>query len=298
MTRCSVRPDIYQVIEQAAKDIYIRALKDLPPDVRQALVRAADSEQSEIGREILETILSNVAVADENGMLICQDTGIPIYWVRIGTKIGIDGVLLEKAIIQGTARATRDHPLRSSVVAPLTRHNNQTSTGYHIPIIHYEFVEGADYVEVLIVPKGSGSEQMSYLRMLLPADGILGIKRVVLQAVVESGANPCPPIIVGVGLGGTADYCAYLAKRALTRPVGTPNSDPEMAALERELLSAINETGIGPMGMGGLNTALAVHIEHAWTHISQNPVAVNIQCWAARRARVRIYADGRQEQGY
>lgn len=288
----------YEIVEQTGRDLYIRALKEMPPDVREALQRAFRQETSETGENVLGTILNNIAVADEQSLLVCQDTGTPVFFVEIGTGIAVNGVRLEHALRNACERATREHPFRSSIVTPITRKNNQTSTGYRIPVIHWEFVEDADYIDVLMVPKGSGSENQTFFKMLLPADGVAGIKKFVLDCIFGAGGQPCPPIIVGIGLGGTSDLCMALAKKAIARPAGSRNPDPEVAGLEEELLELINATGIGPMGLGGVNTAMAVHIEHAATHISQNPVAVNIQCWAARRARARIWADGRVEMGF
>ena len=170
--------------------------------------------------------------------------------------------------------------------------NRQDSTGKGIPAIHYEFTDRHEELELLFVPKGSGSENMSFLKMLVPADGLAGVKKFVLDCVIDAGGKPCPPTIVGVGVGGTADQCATLAKRATSRAVGSHNSDPELAALEDELLSAINRTGIGPMGLGGDTTSLAVHIEDAWTHITMNPVAVSLQCWRGERRRSFVNATG------
>lgn len=289
----------YQLVEETAKNLYIKALKDLPPDVRIGLKAAYDRETSETGRQILSTMLENIGVADNQNRLICQDTGIPIYFVKVGDKLRLSMCQLEKAIVKGTARATTEHPLRSSVVSPLQRKNNQNSTGYRIPVIHFDFVEDSEELEILMVPKGSGSENMSYLKMLIPAEGLRGVKRYIVETLIDIGANPCPPFIVGIGLGGTSDFCMTLAKKAATtRPLGSKNPDSEMAALEEELLVAINALGIGPMGLSGVNTAMAVHIEHAYTHITQNPVAINIQCWPARRAKAKLSANGDVEYSY
>ncbi|MCA0174550.1 fumarate hydratase [Bacillus sp. RAR_GA_16] len=274
----------YQGVEEACKTLYIESLKDLPPDVRKALERAYDKEQLESGKEILATLIKTVSTADDEKLLICQDTGIPIYFVKVGNQVRFDGMRLEQAIKKGTERATLEHPLRSSIVNTLTRKNHGTSTGEQIPVIHYEFVEGNE-IEILIVPKGSGSENMSYLKMLTPAEGIDGIKKYVLECVFESGANPCPPTIVGIGLGGSADKCATLAKKAAAREVGSLNPDPDVRELEEELYTAINKIGIGAHGLGGNTTALSVHIEAADTHMTCNPVAVNMMCWPARRMR-------------
>jgi len=288
----------YSLVENVCRDLYIKALKDIPPDVIAAIERAAERETKPIARRVFASYLHNIRLGHTDDMIVCQDTGIPIYWVEIGGNLRLDGARLDEAIIRGTERATLEHPFRSSIVSPLKRENRQTSTGERIPIIHYEFVRDADVLDILFMPKGSGSENMSFMKMLTPADGVQGVKRFVVEQVVEAGGKPCPPTIVGIGIGGTSDLCMTLAKKATTRPVGTPNPDPEFAALEAELLEAINLTGIGPQGLGGDTTALAVHIETAWTHITCNPVAINLQCWRAERRRARVWRDGRVEIGY
>jgi fumarate hydratase subunit alpha/L(+)-tartrate dehydratase alpha subunit len=290
--------DLYGLIEGVAKELYIMAQKDIPPDVREAIQRALDAESSPNARAVLGTMLRAISLADERSMLVCQDTGIPIFWVEIGTRFSIDAVKLAQALEKGTERATLEHPLRSSIVSPIERQNQQTSTGYRIPVIHWDFAEDAEYLELLMMPKGSGSENMSFLKMLVPAEGLDGVKKFVLDCVIESGGNPCPPTIIGVGIGGTSDLCVKLAKKATTRPVGEPNPEPNLAQLERDLLAAVNKTGIGPQGLGGDTTALAVHVEQAWTHITMNPVALNMQCWRGERRRARVYPDGRVEYGY
>ncbi len=288
----------YVRVEETCRDLYIRSLKEIPPDIVEAIRRAAARETKEVARRIFAAYLESIALGRDRDMIVCQDTGIPIYWVGIGSRLRFDGARLTEAIRRGTERATREHPLRSSIVAPLTRENRQTSTGEGIPIIHFDFVPDADTLDILFMPKGSGSENMSSLKMLVPADGVNGIKRFVLEQVVGAGAKPCPPTIVGVGIGGSSDLCMALAKKATTRPLGTPNPDPQLAALEEELFNAINATGIGPQGLGGDTTALAVHIESAWTHITCNPVAVNLQCWRAERRRATLTTDGKVEFGF
>lgn len=287
-----------KLVAQTAKELYIRALKILPPDVKAALARAHERESHPRAGEILGVMLTNLEVAESRGLLVCQDTGTPVYKLRIGRGLMYDGPELLGAITEGVTQATREHPLRSSVCHPLDRRNPQTNTGERIPHVDVEFLEDAGYVELRMMPKGSGSENMSFLEMLSPADGVAGIKRFVLQCVVEAGGKPCPPTLVGVGIGGTADLAMKLAKEAIWRPVGSQHPDPAIAALEAELLAAINATGIGPMGLGGDTTALAVQIEYAYTHITQNPVAVTLQCWRGERAMARIYPDGRIEHGW
>lgn len=277
----------YQKIEEACKTLYIESLKDLPPDVRIALENAYQKEEYELGQEILATLIETVSTADDESLLICQDTGIPIYFVKIGNQTRYDGLLLEQAIRKGTERATLEHPLRSSIVNTLTRKGDGTATGDQVPIIHYEYVEGNE-LEILCVPKGSGSENMSYLKMLTPAEGIDGIKKFVLECVFESGANPCPPTIVGIGLGGSADKSAALAKKAAAREIGTPSPDLDAREIEKDLYESINRLGVGAHGLGGNTTALSVQIETAATHMTCNPVAVNMMCWPARRMRMRL----------
>ncbi|MDB6121206.1 MAG: hydro-lyase, Fe-S type, tartrate/fumarate subfamily, alpha subunit [Pedosphaera sp.] len=293
-----VPENFYSLIETVCRDLYIQSLKEIPPDVVEAVKRAASRETKEVAKRIFSHYLQSIELGRTKDMIVCQDTGIPIYWVEIGGNMRLDGSRLSKAIVSGTERATREHPLRSSIVSPLKRENRQTSTGERIPIIHYDFVADSDVLDILFMPKGSGSENMSSLKMLVPADGVNGIKRFVMEQVVGAGAKPCPPTIVGIGIGGSSDLCMTLAKKATTRPLGSPNPDPEIAALEKELFEAINQTGIGPQGLGGETTALAVHIESAWTHITCNPVAVNMQCWRAERRRAKVWADGRVELGF
>ncbi len=286
------------LVEEVAKELYITALKRLPPDVKEALTKAFERETHETAREIFRTILKNIRVAEEENLLICQDTGLPIYFVTIGSKFPVDGAKVAKALENGAKRATLEHPFRGSSTHPLTRVNPQTSVGAGLPVIHWEFDEEADFLEILMIPKGSGSENMSAMKMFIPADGVSAVKKFVLDTVLESGAKPCPPGVIGVGIGGTSDLVSVLAKKAIARPVGSKNRDPQLAKMEEDLLDAINRTGIGPMGLGGDTTALAVHIESAYTHITQNPVAVNTQCWPARRARAKIFRDGRVEYGF
>ncbi len=288
----------YALVENVCRDLYIESLKEIPPDIIEAIRQAAQRETKEVGRRIFSHYLHSIDLGRTQNMIVCQDTGIPIYWVEIGGNLRLDGARLSQAIVKGTERATREHPLRSSIVSPLTRENRQTSTGDRIPIIHYDFVPDSGMLDILFMPKGSGSENMSFMKMLVPADGVAGIKRFVLEQVIGAGAKPCPPTIVGVGIGGSSDLCMTLAKKATLRPLGSRNPDPQLATLETELLGAINQTGIGPQGLGGDTTALGVHIESAWTHITCNPVAVNLQCWRAERRRARLSPNGKVEIGF
>jgi len=282
-----------KAVENAAKDLYIRALKVLPDDVKQGLQRLAQSETNARAKQVLGTIVTNIRVAEENDNLTCQDTGIPIYNVTIGRGVQVDGVDLEAAIVRGCTRATREHPLRSSVVHPITRENEHTSGGIRVPVINVQFSQERDQLTLEMVPKGSGSENNTFLRMAIPAEGIAAIKTFVVDCVLSAGGKTCPPTIVGVGIGGSADLCVHLAKIAATsRPLGSHCADPEGAKLERELTAAVNQLGVGPQGLGGDSTSFAVHVELAATHITMNPVAVNMQCHAVRRASATFTPSG------
>ena len=290
-----IATDLQLAVGDAAAYLYVWALKDIPQDLRDALADAAERETSVTGQRVLNTILRNVEVADDTKNLVCQDTGIPVYTCRVGEHFPLHPTRIYEALRDGTARATLDHPLRSNTVHTLTRENTGPNIGHRVPIVHWEFLPDWDGLDVKCVPKGSGSENMSFLKMCVPADGVRGIKQFVLESIVDSGGKPCPPGIVGVGIGGSADYAMYLAKEAIARPVDSHNEDPLVAQLEEELYELLNETGIGPMGLGGDVTVLHVHVEHADTHMTLNPVAVNYQCWAARRATAHIAADGSVE---
>ena len=284
-----------QSIESAAKELYIRALKILPDDVKHGFDRLAARETDATAQAVLGTMMRNIAVAEQTQNLLCQDTGIPIYNVIIGRGVEFgapDGVALKAAIRRGCERATREHPLRSSIVHPLTRENAHTSCGIGVPVIQIDVADDFEGLRIEMIPKGSGSENNSWLKMAVPADGIDAVKTFVVDCVLDAGGRTCPPTIVGVGVGGTADLCVHLAKRAAIRPLGTHCADPGGAALEGELSAAVNLLGIGPQGLGGDATAFAVHVELAATHITMNPVAVNMQCHSARRASATITPDG------
>ncbi|MCC7082059.1 MAG: fumarate hydratase [Burkholderiales bacterium] len=279
-------------IEEAAKALYVRALKLLPPDIKKGFQHLDSVETDATGKSVLGTMIRNIAVAEANDNLLCQDTGIPIYNVVIGANVIVDGYRLKQAIATGCARATREHPLRSSVVHPITRKNEHTSCGRSVPVIHIDFSPASDVLTIEMIPKGSGSENNSWLKMAIPADGIDAIKTFVIDCVLEAGGKTCPPTIVGVGVGGTADLCVHLSKVAATRALGTVCEDAEGAKLERELSAVVNELGVGAQGLGGDSTAFAVHVETAATHITMNPVAVNMQCHSARRARATFTPSG------
>ncbi|MFG1395372.1 fumarate hydratase [Roseixanthobacter pseudopolyaromaticivorans] len=279
-------------VEDVCAALYVQALKILPPDIKAGFKTLVQTETDATGKTILGTMVENIAVAERTKNILCQDTGIPIYNVTIGRNVTFDGAELKAAIRRGCERATKENSLRSSVVHPITRKNDQNSCGIRVPIIHVDFDTREETVGIEMIPKGSGSENGSFLKMLLPSDGIKAAKRFVIDRVVELGGRVCPPTIVGVGLGGTSDLCMHLAKIAATRPLRTVCSDPEGAKIEAELSQAVNELGIGPQGLGGRSTSFAVHVEVAATHITQNPVAVNIQCHSARRALATLTPGG------
>jgi fumarate hydratase subunit alpha/L(+)-tartrate dehydratase alpha subunit len=298
MSMMTTTDTLYDTIEDAAKNLYIKALTDIPKDVRVGLKGSHDAElaaKQQTAAKVMLTVLENVRLADEKHMMVCQDTGLPIYKLMVGEKIApmLDMIEVKKRLRAACERATKEYPLRSNTVHPITRKNTQTNTGQGMPLVKIEFVADSDKLEMWMAPKGSGSENMSFLRMLKPADGLKAVKRFVLECMFESGANPCPPVIVGIGLGGTSDLAAAMAKEASCfRKVGTSSPDPHVAQLEKELLDLINQTGIGPQGLGGTQTAMGVNIEWAHTHISQLPVAVNMQCWRGERACAMIDAEG------
>ena len=234
---------------------------------------------------MLGTMMRNITVAEDTDNLLCQDTGIPIYNVWIGRGVEVDGAGLKEAIRRGCARSTREYSFRSSIVHPTTRVNEQNSTGPRRAGDQHRFFDEEESLVIEMIPKGSGSENNSWLRMAIPAEGVDAIKTFVVDCVLDAGGKTCPPTIVGVGVGGTADLCVHLAKVAATRPLGSRCEDPEGAKLEAALTEAVNMLGVGPQGLGGDSTAFAVHVETAATHITMNPVAVNMQCHSARRAR-------------
>jgi len=279
-------------VEEAAKAIYIRALKILPNDIKEGFKRLDATETDATGKSVLATMIQNIDVAEANENMLCQDTGMPIYNVVIGSNVDVDGQELKDAIVRGCTRATQEHPLRSSVVHPITRVNEHTSCGRNVPVINIDFSDTDEVLRIEMIPKGSGSENGSFLKMCIPAEGVDAIKTFVIDRVMEAGGRVCPPTIVGVGVGGTSDLCMHLAKVAATRPLGSQCDDDEGAKLEKELGRAVNTLGIGPQGLGGDSTAFAVHVETAATHITMNPVAINIQCHSARRASATFTPQG------
>jgi fumarate hydratase subunit alpha len=272
------------LITEKVRELCMKANTDLGEDVFQAFDRAMEKEESPLGGEILKELKENARIAKEENVPICQDTGFAVVFVELGQEVHLVGGSLNEAIHEGVRQGYRDGFLRKSICHPFTRAN----TGDNTPaIIHIEIVPG-DKVKMTVAPKGGGSENMSRVVMLTPSDGVEGIKRFVIQRVKESGSNPCPPTIVGVGIGGTFEQAALLAKKSLLRPLGSKNSNPELDKLESEILTEINKLGIGPQGLGGRTTSLAVHIFMMSCHIASFPLAVNIQCHAQRHKEAII----------
>jgi fumarate hydratase subunit alpha len=273
-------------ITDAVARLFMEANYGLGPDVIAALEKARDTEESPAGREVLATILENARVAGSERIPLCQDCGAAVVFLELGQDVHVTGGDLTEAVNEGVRRAYDQGFLRKSMVAqPFSARRN---TGDNTPaVIHTDIVPG-DRLKITVLPKGGGAENMARLGMLLPAAGRQGIIDFVVQTVDEASSKPCPPVIVGVGVGGTADKVMALAKHALVREVGAPGQDAEVAALERDILRKINDLGIGPMGYGGGVTALAVHVETFPTHITSLPVAVNLQCHSARHRSVTL----------
>lgn len=276
----------FENIARAVADLAVRACCRLPQDMVEGMRKAHKAEPSPVGKNILEQLLENAAIAANDGIPICQDTGLAVVFADVGQDVRIVGGAFEDAVNEGVRRGYVDGYLRKSCVAePLfDRKNTRDNTP---AVIHTRLVPG-DSLRLRLAPKGAGSENKSVVKMLVPADGIEGVRKVVLDAVLAAGPNSCPPMVVGVGLGGTMEMAAICAKRAAARDLESRNHDPRYAAFEDELLELINKTGIGPQGLGGLTTALKVHVEWAATHIASLPVAVNINCHAARHAEVTL----------
>lgn len=285
--------ELEDVVENVAFNLLKLAVIYLPKDVKQALQKAYAEETSETGKTQLKAILDNVEFAEKYQAPICQDTGTIIFYIKAGAKAkGLDKV--EGALIKATRRATVEVPIRPNAVNPFTQKNSGDNTGRLIPWINWEIVSG-DEIEMTVLPKGGGSENTCVMGMLVPGEGIRGVKKFVVDAVLKAGAKPCPPNILGVGIGGGSDIAMKIAKKVLLRSLNVPNPDPEIAKLEEEILEAVNMTGIGPMGLGGKTTVLGVNIDYAYRHPASYPAAVAFNCWAARRASAKITAEGKVE---
>lgn len=286
-------PIDHETIRDAVARNYYLVAVDLPKDAERVLEEAIDAESNSEAATVLESMLENARQARAQGMALCQDNGVNEHYVRIGADVNLAaGVQLEEAIADGVRLATEKVPLRPSVVHPTTRDNDGDNTSVDVPIVHTEYVEDGDALEITTVATGFGSENQSRLAMLTPSAGVEGLKEFVVESIKEAGGKACPPYTVGVGIGGTFNEVANQAKRAgALRWCGTRHEDPEIAAIEEELKRRINETGIGPMGIGGDTTALAVHVNVTGTHIAGNPVAVKPMCHPRRRFTVRIEND-------
>lgn len=265
-------------VRQTVYDLFISACCEIGDDVLSLLRQRMKTEESPFGREVLRQLIENDELAAKKHMPICQDTGMAVVFMDVGQDVHFIGGDVNAAIEEGVRGAYRDGYFRASVLSPLERINTKDNTP---AIVHMRIVPG-DRVTITAAPKGFGSENMSRLWMLTPSQGVQGVKDAIVETVRLAGGNPCPPVVVGVGIGGTAEMAMIMAKRSLTRDCGEPSSDPSLADMEKELLERINRLGIGPQGLGGRTTALAVHIEQMPTHIAGLPVAVNMQCHAAR----------------
>ena len=271
-------------VEETVYALFTSACCEIGDDVLRLLEARYEDEESPFGKEVLRQLMENDRLAAQRHMPICQDTGMAVIFMDVGQDVHFTGGDVNEAIERGVRRAYRDGCFRASVLTPLTRENTKDNTP---AIVHMRLVPG-EQVTLTAAPKGFGSENMSRLWMLTPAQGIEGVKDCIVETVRLAGGNPCPPVVVGVGIGGTAERAMLMAKHSLTRNCGEPSSDPMLAQMEAELLSRINDLGIGPQGLGGRTTALAVHIEQMPTHIAGLPVAVNMQCHAARHKTATI----------
>lgn len=282
--------DISETIEDTALELIRSAVTRLPSDVKGAIKKAYSLEDSKIGRMVLTTIIDNIRLAEKLERPLCQDTGVIIFYAKVGDRFG-SMVEVSKALRSAVKRATIEVPLRPNVVHPISRRNTGDNTGLGVPIINWSFTEG-DSLELTVLPKGAGAENKSTLMMFKPSEGVDAIKKFIVDTVIQAGGQPCPPIILGVGIGGSAELAMSLAKKALLRPLNQPNNEATMAELEKILFNAINGSGIGPMGLGGRVSTIGVNVEYAYCHTASLPVGVNFQCWCARRASARIHRDG------
>jgi len=282
----------YKNVEDGIVQLIKKAETELPKDVIHALEQAYKIEDG-VAKIQIEAILKNIDLAKKTGHPMCQDTGIQTFFV----KIGVDFPYINKLkdlITDAVKKATKEIPIRPNTVDPFTGENHKDNTGDHIPYITWDFAKGSN-VYITALPKGGGSENMSKLGMLKPGVGLKGVKDFVVEEMIKAGGNPCPPTIVGIGIGGGADLAMKLGKKALLRPVGNRHKDKTIAAIEEELIKRINDSGIGPMGLGGKTTVLDVHIEKAHRHPASLPVGIAVQCWADRRANMVIHSDGSWE---
>ncbi len=279
------------MVEQAGEQLYTEALIDLPQDVIDRMNEMISLETSELARFQLEKLLENAAYAKEHHKVICQDTGLSSYKVKVGTKAQIEGDLAA-ALARGTVNATKNIPTIPHSVHPITRENTGNGTGPRVPMITYDLLPGEDYVEIVARPIGGGGDLCSTVKIFTGSTSFKDVEKFIIDVVAEAGCKPCPPMIVGVGLGGMFETVNQLAKEAYSRPIPERNSDPMVAEIEDELLEMVNSLGIGPMGLGGRTTALSVNIEIGNTGTYTTPVAVKIGCWDVHRKIARLYNDG------
>jgi len=278
----------YEDIVKNVRDIIVYSASNLPEDALNALKEAYENEKSPVSREVLKQLLENADIASSEARPLCQDTGLAVFFVKVGADVKVVGGLLRDAINEGTAKGYEEGYLRASTCEPFSRANLKDTVGYNLPaIIHFDIVEG-DKIDIEYAAKGGGSENVSRARVFPPAAGKDGIVEFVKECISDAGPNPCPPITVGVGIGGTFEKAVISSKHALFRNIGTVNEDPEMAELEDRMMKEINALGIGSMGMGGTQTALAVHIESNPCHIASLPVSVNVQCHSSRHTHITI----------
>ena len=283
-----MREIAYEDIVKAVKNMVIHTATNLPEDALKKLEEAHEKEKSPVAKKVLEQLLENAQIARTEKRPLCQDTGLAVYFVKLGQDVRVTGGLLKDAINEGTEQGYVEGYLRASTCDCFTRENLKDVIGYNLPaIIHLDLVEG-DRIEIAYAAKGGGSENVSRARVLAPAQGREGVIDFVKSVISEAGPNPCPPIIVGVGIGGTFEKAAISSKYALFREAGEPNPDPDVAEFEKELMYELNKLGIGAMGMGGTETVLAVHVEKHPCHIASLPVSVNVQCHSSRHSHITL----------
>ena len=283
-----MREIAFDTIVKTVRDIIVYCGTDLPQDTYDALKEAMEKEKSPVAQNVIKQLLENADIAKDEKRPLCQDTGLAVFFVKVGDEVKVTGGLLKDAINKGTEEGYRDAYLRASTCEPFSRANLKDTIGYNLPaIIHFDIVAG-DKIDIEYAAKGGGSENVSRAKVFPPAAGKEGIVAYVKEVISDAGGNPCPPITVGVGIGGTFEKAVISSKQALFRDIGSRNEDPEMDALEQEILTEVNKLGIGAMGMGGTQTALAVHIESNPCHIASLPVSVNVQCHSSRHTHITI----------
>jgi len=283
-----MREIAFDEIVKTVRDIIVYCGTDLPQDTYDALVEAMEKEKSPVSKNVIKQLLENADIAKSEKRPLCQDTGLAVFFVKVGDEVKVTGGLLKDAINKGTEEGYTDAYLRASTCEPFSRANLKDTIGYNLPaIIHFDIVAG-DKIDIEYAAKGGGSENVSRAKVFPPAAGKEGIVAYVKEVISDAGGNPCPPITVGVGIGGTFEKAVISSKHALFRDIGSVNADPEMAELEQEILTEVNKLGIGAMGMGGTQTALAVHIESNPCHIASLPVSVNVQCHSSRHTHITI----------